>query len=283
VTCAIFLNGEYDDDDFYLRQFAAAQVVVAADGGHRFLRRHGLWPRLLVGDFDSLDAALVAEARAAGVEVVEHPVRKDETDGELAVAQAAARWPGEIVLLGALGGALDHVLGHVCILRGLAARGRAGRIASPGLAATVVQSPAALRLGAAVGTRVSLVALSSGVVLTLRGLEYALPGESLPVAVPAAAALAVLAGALAIWFLVNDARNQACACALGAAIVGVGFAATVPVRASADVGAGIDAAAGSPDIHSHGGSRRPRGRARGGGPLGPRPRRSLQSPVAHAG
>jgi hypothetical protein len=31
-----------------------------------------------------------------------------------------------------------------------------------------------------VGTRVSLVALSSGVVLTLRGLEYPLHGESLP-------------------------------------------------------------------------------------------------------
>jgi thiamine pyrophosphokinase len=180
VTCAIFLNGEYDDDDFYLRQFAAAQVVVAADGGHRFLRRHGLWPRLLVGDFDSLDAAHVAEARTVGVEVVEHPVHKDETDGELAVAQAAARCPDEIVLLGALGGALDHVLGHVCILRGLAERGRAGRIASPGLAATVVQAPAMLHLGAAVGTRVSLVALSSGVVLTLRGLEYPLHGESLP-------------------------------------------------------------------------------------------------------
>ena len=180
MSCAVFLNGEYDDEDFYREQFAAAQVVVAADGGHRFLRRHGLWPQLLVGDLDSLDAALVAEARAAGVEVAEHPARKDETDGELAVAQAAARWPGEIVLLGALGGALDHVLGHVCILRGLAARGRAGRIASPGLAATVVQAPATLRLGAAAGTRVSLLALSSGVVLTLRGFEYELTDEPLP-------------------------------------------------------------------------------------------------------
>ena len=180
MSCAVFLNGEYGDEDFYLRQFAAAHEVVAADGGYAFLRRHGLRPRLLVGDFDSLDAALVAEARAAGVEVAEHPVRKDETDGELAVAQAVGRWPDEIVLLGALGGALDHLLGHVCILRGLAAQGRAGRIASPGLAATVVQAPATLQLGAAVGARVSLVALSSGVVLTLRGLEYALTDEPLP-------------------------------------------------------------------------------------------------------
>ena len=179
MSCAIFLNGEYEDEEFYLRQFAVAQVVVAADGGHAFLRRRGLWPRLLIGDFDSLDAALVAEARGAGVEVVEHPAHKDETDAELAVAQAAARFGGEIVLLGALGGALDHILGHVCILLGLAALGRAGRIVAPGLAATVLQAPVALRLGAAVGTRVSVVALSSDVVLTLRGLEYELTDEHL--------------------------------------------------------------------------------------------------------
>ena len=121
----------------------------------------------------------MAEARAAGVEVVEHPVRKDETDGELAVGEAAARWSDEIVLLGALGGGLDHVVGHVCVLRGLAARGRAARLAAPGLAATVVQGPATLCLGAAVGTRVSLAALSSDVVLTLQGLEYPLTSEPL--------------------------------------------------------------------------------------------------------
>jgi thiamine pyrophosphokinase len=183
VSCAIFLNGEYEDEEFYLRQFAAAQVVVAADGGHAFLRRHDLWPRLLIGDFDSLDAALVAEARAAGVEVVEHAVRKDETDAELAVAQVVAQCGDDIVLLGALGGALDHMIGHVCILRALAAQGRSGRIVAPGLAATVLRAPVALRLGAAVGTRVSVVALSSDVVLTLRGLEYELTDEPLPASV----------------------------------------------------------------------------------------------------
>ncbi len=183
MSCAIFLNGEYEDERFYLRQCDAAQTVVAADGGHAFLRRHGRWPALLIGDFDSLDAALVAEARAAGVEVIEHPVRKDETDAELAVAQAAARFPGEIVLLGALGGALDHVLGHLCILRGLAEAGGAGRIAAPGLAATVLQAPVAVRLDSRVGTRVSLVALSPEVVLTLRGLEYELTDEPLPATV----------------------------------------------------------------------------------------------------
>jgi len=68
VTTVICLNGEYEDDAWYLRQVDAAQAVVAADGGHAFLRRHGRWPALLIGDFDSLDARLVTEARVAGVE-----------------------------------------------------------------------------------------------------------------------------------------------------------------------------------------------------------------------
>ena len=180
MTVAVLLNGDYEDDAWYLRRVDAARAVVAADGGHAFLRRHGRWPDLLVGDFDSLDASLLAEARAAGVAIVEHPVRKDETDAELAVAAAALRFGGELVLLGALGGALDHELGHVAVLRGLAARGRAARLAAPGLTAAVVRGPALWRLGAAVGVRVSVLALSEGVVLTLRGLDYELTDEPLP-------------------------------------------------------------------------------------------------------
>ncbi len=183
MTTVICLNGQYEDEVWYLRQVDAAQAVVAADGGHAFLRRHGRWPALLIGDFDSLDARLVTEARVAGVEVVTHPTHKDETDAELAVAQAEARFAGDVVLLGALGGALDHVLGHLAILRGAASRGRAARIAAPGLSATVLQGPITARLGAPVGARVSLVALSSDVVLTLRGLEYELTGEPLPASV----------------------------------------------------------------------------------------------------
>ena len=183
MTVAVLLNGDYEDDGWYLRRVDAAQAVVAADGGHAFLRRHGRWPALLVGDFDSLDAGLLAEARAAGVEVIAHPVRKDETDAELAVAVAAERFDGELLLLGALGGALDHLLGHVAVLRGLAARGRAARIAAPGLAATVLRGPAGLRLGAAPGARVSVLALGDGVVLTLRGLEYELTAAPLPATV----------------------------------------------------------------------------------------------------
>lgn len=182
MTCVILLNGDYEDEAWHVRQIEAAQVVVAADGGHRYLRRLGRWPRVLIGDFDSLDAELVVEARDAGVEVVQHPVKKDETDAELAVAWAEANHQGEIVLLGAFGGAFDHEIGHVALLRGLASRGRDARLAAPGVAATVVWSPARLHLTSPPGTRVSLLALTPTAVVTLKGLEYPLTNAPLAAA-----------------------------------------------------------------------------------------------------
>lgn len=213
MTGAIFLNGEYEDDAYYLRARERASLVVAADGGHAFLRRHGLWPDLLVGDFDSLDETLLLEAQEAAVEIVRRPVRKDQTDGELAVAEAGARTTGEIVLLGALGGDFDHLLGHLCVLRGLSQAGRAARIAAPGLAVRVFHSPSEVTLGAPVGTRVSLISLSPNAVVTLRGLEYPLTDAPLPatsclgvsnaVAAPGAT-VAVVSGVLALMVFDGD-------------------------------------------------------------------------------
>jgi len=172
LATAIFANGDYEDDEFYLRRFDAADRVIAADGGLAFLHRHGRWPEAVIGDFDSAPAEMVAAARAAGVAVVTRPVRKDQTDTELAVALAVEQGAHEIELLGALGGAPDHVFGHIAVLRNLAQRGRVGRIASPGVAMRVFWSPAAVTLASPVGTRVSFVALSPTAVATLRGFEY---------------------------------------------------------------------------------------------------------------
>jgi thiamine pyrophosphokinase len=180
VTTAIFLNGTYEDDAFYLERFRDATFVIAADGGHAFLHRHGRWPHLLVGDFDSLDAGLVREAQSAGVEVVRHPVRKDSTDAELAVAEARARRDEPIVLLGALGGAFDHQLGHVVVLRGLAEAGCDARLVAPGFTMRVAVGPSIVTLSAPVGVRVSLVSLTAVAVVTLRGLEYPLVSAPLP-------------------------------------------------------------------------------------------------------
>ncbi len=135
---------------------------------------------VLVGDFDSLGAADVAAAERSGVRVERYPVRKDTTDGELAVEAALAEGPAELMLAGALGGALDHVIGHLALLRRASRRGVAARVVSPGLCLTALAAPAAAGLDAAPGTRVSLAPLEGDARVTLEGLAYPLRGGVLP-------------------------------------------------------------------------------------------------------
>ena len=97
--------------------------IVVADGGSALAERLDLTPDLVIGDLDSAEVGLLARWNARGV-----PFRtyvheeKVETDTELA-ALAALEWqPERIVILGALGGRLDHGLANVLLLthRGLA-------------------------------------------------------------------------------------------------------------------------------------------------------------------
>lgn len=91
--------------------------VVAADGGVALAARLGLVPDLVIGDFDSSDSDQIAQLKDLGVEqsAFDHET-KWETDTELA-AIAALRWqPKTIIILGAIGGRLDHTLANVLLL-----------------------------------------------------------------------------------------------------------------------------------------------------------------------
>ena len=177
----VFLDGDYGDPGWHRALTARADIVLAADGGARFLTGIGVTPDAVVGDFDSLDPAIAARLEGEGVVLVRHPVRKDVTDGELAVDEALRRGAGEVLLAGATG-ALDHTLGHLAILRRQAARGVAARLVAPGLCVTVLIAPASIRLAAAAGVRVSLVPLGGDSTVTLAGLDYPLDHGVLPAA-----------------------------------------------------------------------------------------------------
>ena len=175
----VLLAGAYEDVGYYTAWVARADLVVAADGAAAFLVAQGIRPDVVVGDLDSVSGETLERLVADGVEVVCHPVHKNETDGELAVAEARRRGAVEVLLAGALG-ALDHTLGHLAILRRLAAAGVAARLVSPQLTVRVFVAPAESRLDAEPPTRVSLVALGGDALVTLEGLDYPLVRQTLP-------------------------------------------------------------------------------------------------------
>lgn len=95
-----------------LRGAEHAELVVAADGGVKIARQHGLPIHVVIGDLDSASAGDLAWARAEGAEIVEFASDKDHTDLELALDRIDEAGVDRIVAIGVDGGRLDHELGN---------------------------------------------------------------------------------------------------------------------------------------------------------------------------
>ncbi len=100
-------------------------MIIAADGGYRSLLSLGIKPDLVVGDFDSLGYV------PTDVEVIQCPVRKDDTDMMLAAREGIKRGFDRFMLVGGLGGRLDHSLANIHTLAWLAGHGARGVLAGP--------------------------------------------------------------------------------------------------------------------------------------------------------
>ena len=91
-------------------------LVIVADLG----AQHALswdWPvHILVGDLDSLPEVLATGLQRAGTQTLVAPREKNETDTELALNRALTYGPEEVILCGALGGRVDHLLANVSLL-----------------------------------------------------------------------------------------------------------------------------------------------------------------------
>ncbi|MEI7772124.1 MAG: thiamine diphosphokinase [Chloroflexales bacterium] len=157
---------------------AAADLIIAADGGGNALHAAGVVPGLVVGDLDSLEPAAEAAFRAAGAEVRRFPAEKDETDLELALLLAAARGADQIDILGALGGRWDQGMANVAMLALPELVGLRVRLLDLDQEAFLVRGAA--EIPGAAGDTVSLLPLGGAARgVTTRGLHYPLEGVTL--------------------------------------------------------------------------------------------------------
>lgn len=113
--CVIVSAGE-------LRDYARARdflregdFFVFCDGGLAHADGLGIKPDLVVGDFDSCDAGVLAKWQDC-CEIVQLPREKDDTDTLFAVKLALEKGFDDFLLLGAMGGRFDHALGNISIL-----------------------------------------------------------------------------------------------------------------------------------------------------------------------
>jgi thiamine pyrophosphokinase len=154
---------------------AGADLVIAADGGAEWLARIGAVPDRLVGDLDSIDHDRVTTLTDRGVTIERHPVDKDASDLELSVAAAVAAGADDIVVLGALGGDLDHFAGNLLLLGSELVAGRRLRLVHDRTTARMLIGPGELELDATTGSRVSIFAVGDAADgVTTRGLQWPL-------------------------------------------------------------------------------------------------------------
>lgn len=90
---------------------------VGADRGALRLVKRGIQPVMVVGDFDSIDAAELQTVKEALVGAVVVKPDQDHTDTQLAIKSIFEQLqPDEVHLYGATGGRLDHLLANMWLV-----------------------------------------------------------------------------------------------------------------------------------------------------------------------
>lgn len=107
--------------------------VIAADGGYTNLKRIDYKPDLVIGDFDSIDAEPDVENK------IRLPKEKDDTDTLFAVRLGLEKGYKKVVILGGIGGRLDHTLANIQTLIFIAEHGAKGFLVGEGYVITAVK------------------------------------------------------------------------------------------------------------------------------------------------
>ncbi len=119
--CVLVLGGTITDYKEVKSLIDDEDYTIFCDRGLRHLSSLGVKPSLAVGDFDSVPVP-------EGVESVVFPPRKDDTDALCGLKEALRRGYANFLILGALGGRLDHEMGNIYLLDYLFSRGAGGEI-----------------------------------------------------------------------------------------------------------------------------------------------------------
>ena len=148
---------------------APGDYVIAADRGFDSLMAYGVTPDLAVGDFDSLGH------RPNHPNVIQLPTEKDDTDMVYALREGLGLGYRRFVLLGGVGGRLEHTLANLQLLDWLTTNGAQGVLAGEKTVATCIRDGDSLTFPATLEGYLS-VFCNSGTAegVTLSGLKFPL-------------------------------------------------------------------------------------------------------------
>lgn len=114
----IVSNGSINDYSYYTSKIKPDDYIICADGGIRHLQNMGITPHLWLGDFDScrFSELISRYPELSKVEIITLNKAKDETDTHYACITAINKGYKDIVIWGAFGGRIDHMLSNIHLL-----------------------------------------------------------------------------------------------------------------------------------------------------------------------
>lgn len=196
--------GSIEDHASARAEISEGDFVICADGGLRHAEKMGISPDVIVGDFDSYGTV------PKGENVVVFPCEKDYSDTYMAAMEAEKRGYSELLLLGATGTRLDHVMANLSLLEVLRRRGMRAAI-KDGHNRIFAANNRETIIGEA-GTTVSLLPIYPVKGITLRGFKYPLNNAEIELIDPIWISNELLGGEAEISFesgvlLVNIAND----------------------------------------------------------------------------
>ena len=174
----VFVNGEVRNLTALKKHIQPGDVLVAVDGGLKYLQMLDLQPHILIGDLDSVDLTQLEPLQKAGVRVLRFPREKDETDLELALRIPEVLEAQQILILAALGGRLDQTLANIALMARPALLEKDVRLEDGSSEVFIIRSVGTIH--GEPGDTVSLLPCQGAAVgIWTEGLKYPLAGEML--------------------------------------------------------------------------------------------------------
>lgn len=116
--CVIIGGADIERYDYIRSHLREDDFFICCDSGLKHQTALGIAADLIVGDFDS------HENPHLSTETIVLPCEKDDTDTVFAVKEALKRGFQDFLLIGVIGGRLDHTLGNVSVLLMLDTQGK---------------------------------------------------------------------------------------------------------------------------------------------------------------
>ena len=121
-----------------------ADLIVCADTAYLAAQAEGIVPHAVIGDFDHVEHE---DKLSADQKVLRFSSIKDDTDTMLCVKYALNRGASEIVIVGGIGGRLDHTFANIQTLSYIRKHGAVGTILDGDHAVMTVDSRITLTKG----------------------------------------------------------------------------------------------------------------------------------------